>query len=569
MVQAVTVVQKDEDGKQVICAFYTENKPVPVGKIKLAVSDRLPFYMVPGVITRLPQIPLTSNGKIDYKRLPKVDLRRTAYTTEYLKPEGEIERQLALIVKKVLNYSPIGRDDNFFELGGDSLGAIEFVSRAHDNGLYFSLQDIFDFPTVRQLSENIINSNKKKNPLDSVDFTQINKILQNNKVENISIPQKSEIGNILLTGATGFLGIHILADYLENHNGIVYCLVRGRNEEESRNRLSKLLGFYFGDRFSELIRIKVICADLQKDYFGISKREYEELLCNVTMVVNTAASVKHYGSYQYFYEANVETVKRLIKFCIESGAKLVHTSTLSVSGNGFSDVFDGYISKDEKHFYENNLYIGQPLDNVYARSKFEAEKLIFESIEQGLCANIMRIGNLTSRLRDGVFQKNHETNAFLGRVKGILELGVFPDYLMDIYVEFTPVDKAASAIIKIMEYFNMEHIVFHINNNKVIYMDKLLQYLRRLDINLEVVHGAKFANALQSTMKQRGKEYIFEAFVNDMNPKEQLRYDSNIHIENDFTVKYLRQLNFEWDDVDFEYLSKYVAYLKGIGYLCI
>ena len=371
-----------------------------------------------------------------------MDLKRSAYTAEYLKPEGEIEGQLALMVEKVLNYSPIGRDDNFFELGGDSLRAIEFVSKAHDKGLYFSLQNVFDFPTVRRLSENIIKNNQKKDSLDSVDFTKVNEILMKNEIDSISIPQKSEIGNILLTGATGYLGIHILAEYLEHQNGMVYCLVRGRDEEESRNRLSKLLEFYFGDKYLELNRIKVICADLQKEYFGISKPDYEELLCNTTMVVNTAASVKHYGSYQYFYEANVETVKRLIKFCMESGAKLVHTSTLSVSGNGFSDVFDGYVSKDEKHFYENNLYIGQPLDNVYARSKFEAEKLILENIEKGLRANIMRIGNLTSRLSDGVFQKNYETNAFLGRVKGILELGVFPDYLMDIYIEFTPVDEA-------------------------------------------------------------------------------------------------------------------------------
>ena len=54
-----------------------------------------------------------------------------------------------------------------------------------------------------------------------------------------------------------------------------------------------------------------------------------------------------------------------------------------------------------------------------------------------------------------------------------------------------------------------------------------------------------------------------------MSSKGQLRYDSNIHIENAFTVEYLRQLNFEWADVDFEYLRKYVAYLREIGYLYV
>ena len=102
--------------------------------------------------------------------------------------------------------------------------------------------------------------------------------------------------------------------------------------------------------------------------------------------------------------------------------------------------------QEEKHFYENKLYIGQPLDNVYARSKFNAEKIVFESIGQGLQANIMRMGNLTNRFSDGVFQKNYATNAFLMRIKAVLEMAMIPDYLEELYLEFTPIDAAASAL---------------------------------------------------------------------------------------------------------------------------
>jgi len=194
----------------------------------------------------------------------------------------------------------------------------------------------------------------------------------------------------------------------------------------------------------------------------LTDNEYEQLIKNVSTVFNAAASVKHYGSYKYFYETNVETVKNLIEFCKKADAKLIHTSTLSVSGNSFGDEFDGYISETEKHFYESSLYIEQPLENVYARSKFEAEKTILEEMANGLKANIMRMGNLTNRFSDAKFQKNHESNAFLNRLRAVLNLGIFPEYLMDLYLEFTPIDDAASAVMTIARNFSTEQTVFHI-----------------------------------------------------------------------------------------------------------
>lgn len=293
---------------------------------------------------------------------------------------------------------------------------------------------------------------------------------------------------------------------------------------------------------------------------------YANLTSAVDTVINTAASVKHYGSYKYFYEANVETTKRLIVFCKTAKAKLIHTSTLSVSGNGFGDQFDGFISEIEKHFYESSLYIGQPLDNVYARSKFEAEKAVLDAMAEGLQANIMRMGNLTNRLSDGMFQRNYESNAFLQRIKGILELGIFPDYLMELYAEFTPIDEAASAVMTITRHFSTEHTVFHINSIKVVYFDKLLQIFNALGFKLKTVNGAEFTEALRETVKQTGMEHIFETYINDIDENDQLNYDSNIRIENDFTVQYLSRLGFEWSNIGIDYLRKYVEYFKKIGY---
>ena len=73
--------------------------------------------------------------------------------------------------------------------------------------------------------------------------------------------------------------------------------------------------------------------------------------------------------------------------------------------------------------------------------------------------------------------------------------------------------------------------------------------------------------ALRKTVRDRVMEYIFEAFQNDMDEQGRLLYDSNIHIQNDFTVWFLKKAGFEWSEIDMEYIRGYVEYFRGIGYL--
>lgn len=96
-------------------------------------------------------MPLTSSGKVNRKALPDIDLNDIASAVEYVSPVGEIEKRLAALMEETLDYSPIGRNDDFFNLGGDSLRAIEFVTKAHGAGIYFALQNVFNYPTVESL----------------------------------------------------------------------------------------------------------------------------------------------------------------------------------------------------------------------------------------------------------------------------------------------------------------------------------------------------------------------------------------------------------------------------------
>ncbi len=558
--QAVVVVRKDESGRQLICAFYTEKSPSDLKAIKKHISDKLPKYMMPHIFTALSEMPLTSSGKINRKALPEVDLRHIESNVEYVKPLGEMEKKMAKLMEQVLKYSPIGLYDDFFDCGGDSLKAIELVSKAHNEGVYFDLQNVFDYPTVSSLCEFIKNGDKQKIIYKPEDFEIYENILKKNTLDNFVAPKKREIGNVLITGVTGLLGIHILDEYLKTEKGDAYCLVRGEDKEACVKRFGELLHYYFGNTYDNCDRIKIVCGDITEPF---------KCDADIDMVIHSAASVKHYGSYKYFHNINVEGTKNAIAFAKEKNAKLLHISTLSVSGNSFGDDFDSYISEDEKRFYESSLYIEQELSNVYARSKFEAEKAVLDAMLDGLEANIFRMGNLTNRESDAKFQPNYESNAFLGRVKAALEFKMLPDYLLRLYAEFSPIDYAAQAIMTLAKHFNTDYTVFHINSHKPIYLDRFVEVINELGFDFSVVSGAEFASALREAAKAPETAHIFEAFINDMDDQERLVYDSNIHIENEFTVKYLNSLGFDWCEIDFDYVKKWILYFRNLGFLNI
>jgi hypothetical protein len=85
---------------------------------------------------------------------------------------------------------------------------------------------------------------------------------------------------------------------------------------------------------------------------------------------------------------------------------------------------------------------------------------------------------------------------------------------------------------------------------------------------MQVVSGEEFMCRLKAAMSSE-QSYVYEAFMNDLDDDGKLAYDSNIHIQNDFTLSYLKQLGFEWSEIDYEYVKGYLDYFREIGYLKI
>ncbi|KAB0511213.1 non-ribosomal peptide synthetase [Pseudomonas extremorientalis] len=111
------------------------------------LAQQLPDYMIPAQWVLLEQLPLSPNGKLDRKALPKPEA-----TQHYEAPQSALEQQIAAIWAEVLGVEQVGLNDNFFERGGDSIISIQVVSRARAAGIHFTAKALFQHQTVRSLA---------------------------------------------------------------------------------------------------------------------------------------------------------------------------------------------------------------------------------------------------------------------------------------------------------------------------------------------------------------------------------------------------------------------------------
>lgn len=561
--KCVVLVREEKENKS-LASYFTANTKIIINDLRSFLSLKLPFYNIPNYFVQLNKFPLTANGKIDFKHLSNMALKTE---TVYELPRNDFEKQLVELWKEFLKVDKVGINDNFFDLGGDSLIAIKLQIEAFKLGINISYGDIFAYPTIKQLSgkATITSSNID---IKNFDYEKIDELINKNQLPIDFTPEKANIKNIMLTGSTGFVGAHILDKLLTNTDCTIYCLVRNKNNLDYISRLKKTLQFYFANKYDDFLgsRIKVIEGDISRKNLGLSNEDYKYIGNNISCIINSAAVVKHYGKSTLFDDTNIAGVKNIVNLCTDFGIKLYHISTLSVSGNVFAeDNFSGAQTTDKVTFRENNLFVGQDLSNVYIYTKFMAERIILEQISKGLLkGTIIRLGNITSRFSDGQFQINVSENAFLNRLLSFIKLKCIPDYLLEGYTEFTPVDSCAEAISKIVEY-DSPYTILHLFNNKHINILKIINILNNYGLEIKFVDNDEFMKIVDISLKN--DKNSLSGIINDFDINKKLVYDSNVTLNNNFTNQFLKKLSFDWPEIDEKYLYQYLDYLKTINYL--
>lgn len=555
------IVIADDSNKYLLC-YYVSDEEINISRLSSYLLKYLPNYMIPAYFERINNIPLTPNGKINRKALPKINISQNIEL-----PSTETEKLIATVLAKILKENNIDINVPFLTLGLDSLGIIKLQTELLEYNLNLTTQDFYKYPTIKSLAKRIDSNTEYY----TEDIYNIPDQFKHKPEELINIDLSNDanvLGNVLLTGANGFIGIHVLYELLYNSKSKIHCFVRGDNLNHSIDRLDSNFNFYFGLSIKPFLgnRLEVYNGHIIEENFKLSSKVLDFLSKDVDTIIHTAAIVKHYGNFEQFKKTNIDGTRHIAEFAYNNHKRLIHISSISVSGN--------YLVKQNNknvNFSENDLYIGQHYtNNVYVNSKFDAEKIVYSYMEKGLTAEVLRIGILSGRYLDGFFQKNISENAFYGRIKSLVDLHCVSKEMLKQEIEFTPVDLCAKAIILLASSKVAENKVYHLFNSNLYTIKEVLNVLEKFNINIDVISEDELEEKILNISKDENANKTLKAIINDISIGKSglaLDYGFTVNIQSDYTQKYLNAFNFNWPKNDFIYLLKIIAYMKYVKFI--
>lgn len=463
----------------------------------------------------------TSTGKI--KRTAYMEEIAHRLTEDFVPLCTDTEQLIGKAIQEILCIDhEISAYDNFFTLGGNSLNALVLSARIN-----ISTQEIYENPCIRNLAQVIDDK------IEAPDYDEsfVNQLIEWNQNQ----VQTENIDGILLTGATGFLGSHILYQLIHEKNTQIYCLVR------TKGKLEHIYKKYFNAILPK--NVHEVLGDIEEDNLKMSTEQYQNLSESVNTVIHAAANVHHLGERNRFVKTNYLGTMHIIKFCQESGASLQYMSSYASSGIAIVP-----IHSDVDVFDENLLFIGQEYyKNVYVYTKYLAEKKILQERKNGLKANIFRIGCLTSRRNDGKCQLNPEENGLRNRLRGIIKTGIYTDEVESYLIDFTAVDECADAIVRLI-YGGKINSIYHVFNPNAITIK-----------DIGIIGGKALRRVSKNSF-----DYIIKNNADDVEISAYGFYASlsacsrPVSIQCALTYLELSRLHFQWGTNTIEYIMQFI-----------
>ncbi|UJR78705.1 non-ribosomal peptide synthetase [Sandaracinus amylolyticus] len=403
-----------DDGTKRLLA-RVEADAIDASTLRRFASEWLPAPMIPSVIELVPRLPRTAHGKID-----RAEVRRApCEDAPDLAPDvSPIEARVIEAWRGVLGVARVELDDDFFALGGHSLHVIQLANRLSLAGAEIRVAEIFRHPTPRAQAALLASPGGSTSPAAF-------------DPESVSLPPSwtparatSGRGRVLLTGATGFVGVHLLASWLERSGDTIVCTVRASDHDAARARLfarATALGVDLGDAAH---RIEVVPLDLA------AVGALDERIASCATVFHCAAQVSLARDYESLAAVNVVATRALLGLAMRWGASFHYVSSIATVPRGAAD--------ERIHPPHDGLVDG------YQRSKWQGEALCAEAGERGLRVAVHRLGRVSGARRRPTVNRGD----LVWRIaRAATRVGAWPD--LPVEEPWIPADDAATAMVRL------------------------------------------------------------------------------------------------------------------------
>lgn len=477
---AVVLTEGDEGQDKRLVAYIVPDhwESVPsAASLRAFLKEKLPHYAIPSVFVQLDALPINSaSGKLDRKQMPTADQARKLRSASIdvvadsaSAPQTPTETRLAAIWAELLRLESdkvLSRHVSFFDVGGHSLLATRLVSSVRDAfAVQLTLADILAAPELSAVAARIDTAaNDTTGMTEATGATPGTQVVlplealldaaiypaatrkagySRFRVEMVGRPPRS----VLLTGATGFLGAHLLHALLRDTETTVYCLVRAASEEAALARVRQSLAAFALledlERLHVDERVVAVPGDLAQPLLGVGEETFKMLAAEVDAIVHNGADVNLVKPYAALKSANVLGTQEVLRLAVTNGLAKTRVKPVHyVSTNG---VFPATSASDNDVLLETADLrdVSEQLENGYAQSKWVAEQMCLEAAARGLPVSVLRPGNMAPSAATGAWNPRDFVYLLL---RGCWALGTLPPR-SDWGFDLTPVDFAARAIV--------------------------------------------------------------------------------------------------------------------------
>ncbi|KAF2993878.1 putative secondary metabolism biosynthetic enzyme [Curvularia kusanoi] len=446
------------------------------------------------------QFPRTDKGSIIrqafYKQFaPEIenayDLTATSQGDVKTFEIAELESFIRAIVAKSLPRSEnLDRSADFFSLGLDSLQAIlirtEIMKNVDIGGNKLGQNVVFEYPSISALSAHL--HGLRTGTLERQ--TSVEQTMQDllQKYNDFTAARKQ---TVVLTGATGSLGAHVLAQLVSRADvETVYCLVRAKNENDAARRVTQSLlqrKIYHTLSLGERAKIFALPSDFSDVHLGLSSATYESVAERVTNVIHCAWAVNFNWGLKSFEKDCIAGVNHLINLC------LAHWSSKATFD--FCSSVSTVAKCPEMNTPERVSQFEWAQDMGYAQSKCVAEHLCMAAAQRaGVKARVLRVGQIVADTIHGVWNKDEAIPLIL---QSALTIGALPKLQEN--PSWTPVDVIAKAVTEI-SFSNAGAIVANVTNAKTFsWTGDLLPALRQAGLDFDEVEPKEWIKRLRNS----------------------------------------------------------------------